>query len=228
MKNRFQFSIGKLLAACVFISLALTIVVQHTRHLKAEIRLEREMALLRERLYVAELAATQLPVDDPTHAYLLAEPAYAYGRWKWRVYLPHGSRYAVHIHVGAADDDGRITSSSGHDQSFGVRGNGLTTFLVEQFDSNRSPLIGVSVGKFSAVCRLTPEVDRCFATRLSHREEQLGDSGVVDVQPNESIELLRRWYPVPGPDHVSPVGVQIRLEPLGEPTEFNSGSDDSH
>ncbi|WP_146394838.1 hypothetical protein [Planctomycetes bacterium CA13] len=213
MKTLFQYSIGNLLVACVLVALVLTVVVQHARQLAAEAQFKSEIAQLRNRLHAAELALPELPVDDPKRVYILAEPAYAYGRWTWRAYVPPGNRYTLHIDVGTADHEGKITSASGYGQIGGLMGTGITTIMVEQFDSNVSPLLGVSVGKANSVCRLTPEVDRCFATRPDYEEERLGVSGVVEVQPGERIDLVRRWYPQPGPDDVGPVGFSVWLEP---------------
>jgi hypothetical protein len=213
MRRRFRYSIGNLLAACVLVALVLAVVVQHARHLTAVARFKSEIAHLRDRLCAAELALPELPVDDPKRVYILAEPAYAYGRWTWQAYVPPGSRYTLHIDVGTANDEGEITSARGYGQIGGLRGNGMTTIIVEQFDMKVSPLLGVSVGKCNSVCRLTPEIHRCFAARPNYKEERLGLSGVVEVQPGDRIDLLRRWYPLPGPDNVGPVGFSVWLEP---------------
>ena len=199
MKSRFRYSIGNLLVTFVVVALVLTVVVQHGRHLVELARYDREIDQLRTRLHAAELALPGLPVGDPEKAYILAKPAHAYGRWIWRVYLPSRRLYALHIDVGTADDEGKITPARGHAQHMGLRADGVTTIIVEQFDKEGNPLIGASVGKADTVCRLTPEVDRCMADRPYYQEEQLGGWGVVELEADERIDLLRRWYPPAGP-----------------------------
>ena len=166
--------------------------------------------VLEEKLFAAQLALHELPVTDPEWVYVLAEPPTAYGRWTWRVYLPPGVLYALHIDVGTADDEGKITPARGHSQHMGLRGSGETTILVEHFDKADAPLIGASIGKFDTVCRLTPEVDRCMADRPHYQEEQLGGRGVVELEAGERIDLLRRWYPPAGPRGCRP-GWFLRL-----------------
>ena len=208
--------------AAALVALLLTAVVENWRFHRAEARHRAEIARLNSELNGVYLLVGKLPVDDPDRAYVLAAPAYSYGRWVWRVYLPEGRRYAVHIDVGTVSEtDGAavITAASGHAQHFGLEGHGETVIVAEQYRQGNQPLLGVTVGNQDTCCRLTPEVAGRLGSRQPCEEEQLGTGAPVDFAADERIDLLRRRYPrydgdspkLP-PDEA--VGFSIWLEPF--------------
>ncbi len=222
MRNLFRFSMREMLMAAALVALLLTAIVQNWRFHLAEARQQAELARVDNELNGLYLLIGKLPVDDPDRAYVLAAPAYSYGRWVWRVYLPEGRRYAVHIDVGSvSEQDGTavITAASGHAQHFGLRGWGETVIVAEQYRQGNQSLLGVTVGNQHTCCRLTPEVAGRLAMREPYEEERLGTAAPVDFATDERIDLLRRWYPpyegdAPKLPPEESVGFSIWLEPF--------------
>ncbi len=218
MKALLRFSMREMLMVAALVALLLTVVVLNWQLHSADARHRAELARLNNQLNAVYLLVGKLPVEDPDRAYVLAAPAYSYGRWVWRVYLPEGRRYVVHIDVGTmSENDGVpiITAARGYGQHFGLAGHGETVIVAQQFHQDNQSLLGVTVGNQETCCRLTPEVARSLATRAPYEEEQLGDTAPVDFAAGERIELVKRWYPpadAAAPD--APVGFSIWLKPL--------------
>ncbi len=222
MGKWFRCSVRDLLMLTSLVAVSLTLMVQSWRNQQTEARHKVEIAQLQHRLHATQQILRDLPVDDPDRAYVLATPPFAYARWAWRVYLPKGRRYVLHVDVGNVVTNGstkRIVASPGHFQQFGLRGSGETVVVVERFARGKRRLLGVSLEKHNTCCPLTATVSRCMDDRVRHQEEQLGTSGAAEIAGDDPVELLKRWYPsakstTEEPSAGGPPGFSVWLEPV--------------
>ncbi len=217
---RFQYSIRGMLLFVLFLALGLTIVFQTHRHRQERSRHQQRIAELVSQLYVAEQTLEKLPVEDPQRVYVQALPSYAHGRWAWRIHLPPGRRYALHMDVGEVVGEGEsrhvVVGAGIHDHVSGLTGQGETVVTVQRFDWRSHAVLGASIGRTAeATVHLTPEVASCLGRRIDHRQEQLGTPTTASRAPDERIDLLMRWYPGEGNDlnKGSAPGFSVWLEP---------------
>ncbi len=216
---RLQYSIRGLLLLVLCLALALTIVVQSLHHRQERSRLNKQVVELESRLYIAEQTLEKLPVEDPQRVYVQALPSYAHARWAWRIYLPPGRRYALHMDVGeiiGEGDNQRVVVGEGiHDHVSGLTGGGETIVTVQQIPWKKRALLGASVGTSEASVHLTPDVARCLGRRIDYRQERLGDPTTENLAPDERIDLLMHWYPGQGTKSIdgSAPGFSVWLEP---------------
>ncbi len=221
MKKWLRLSVRDLLMLTAFVAMSLALILQSWRHHEEQSLYQAELARLSGQLHSTQQLLPELPLGDPERVCVLATPSFAHGRWTWRVYLPKGRRYALHVDVGnivEASTPRTTSAAPGCSQHFGLRGDGETTLIVETFRKNNRELLGISLGRHYTCCVLTPEVARCMASRASYREEQLGVDGAASLEADERITLLTRWFPPtnnsPAKSFGAPAGFSVWLEPF--------------
>jgi hypothetical protein len=126
-RRRFQFSIRSLLLFTLIVALAVTSLLMYRRMTEAE----KELVKLRNEV-------GYLKVEDETLFQAIAIPCEDPLTWKWRAYLPKGSKYSWHLNSGMIPATG-VLGGGASSQETVPRARGMETVMTVSLRKDPEP-----------------------------------------------------------------------------------------
>lgn len=218
VQTRFQFSLRTLLiliaALALLMSLARAMLQLHETN--------AELASAQLEIRRLKIEAGHFPSVDKSKVNLLALQSLTPLKWKWRIYLPKGTRYKINYTFKDISPEG-VPNKAGGLRGYSLdtpeEGAELTLHLAKDFDGNGMRYVDDSSGSTSGMGKLDAEIIR---TQLLGPVSwsQAGNRAPATFDPEEPIVLLRfrpqegsdekGWAPATEPTP----GIMVWLTPL--------------
>jgi hypothetical protein len=191
VRTKFQFSIRSLLLFTLIVALVITSVLMYLRMSEAE----QELVKLRT-------LAGYLKIEDETLFHAIALQCEEPLTWKWRVFLPKGSKYSWHLNSGMIPESGVLGGGASSQETL-PRTKGIETIITvsirkdpepkkERWSFNLSYRSAEGNEKHSTGTSIPDQVMDQILQAHYTSGECLGELKAVTRKRGETIILLKR------------------------------------